>query len=285
MENNGLKKVLKISAILIVGILVVFCIIVAHEMQYVDEEGEPAASFTTELTIGDDVPSQYDLKPDAGMTFVYAEVTLTNHDFDWINMDPMYWLLRCKESYFYADLAKSAFLTDYHSYRATGTGPHKAIMVFQIPIGMSGEHCCIYRTVDTYVSNDSCMFHELHYSQFDEPEVIDGAFYYELSEGYTFEGADQWDSPGDGKKYIIADVVLTNISGNYAISTNDLNFQLDAKGLRYNSSLDSAIGNNLVEVTQGHFGTTVILFKVPESVDISDCRLVWDGFWSNVVAA
>ena len=50
-EKEGLKSVLKISAIIIVGIFVVLGVIVAHEMQYVDEYDDMLVEYN--VTMGD----------------------------------------------------------------------------------------------------------------------------------------------------------------------------------------------------------------------------------------
>lgn len=288
MDEASRKKILEYSVLAVTVVLIVFALIINHEMQYVDDSDEPEtvyASFTTTLNLGDDVPTKYNLVPDVGMTFVYAEVYVTNHHYNWIILDPQWWFLRCGDTYLHADQAKSVFLDNFKSIKLEVKNiPTKVMMLFQVPLGTDLEECCLVFNTDENIENKSCSRHLDHTRSLRAQDQPDGSFSYTLDEGYTFNGATQWDKPSSGKKYVIADIALANISGKYTISTNDWNFQLDVNGLRYNSSIDSssAIGNNTVEVTKGHIGKTVIVFQVPENTSLSDCLLVWDDYWSIV---
>lgn len=82
-EKEGLKSSLKISAILIIGVFVVLGVIVAHEMQYVDESKAYDSRANYAYVVSDTFPGISDFgKPDADETLVIISFTIANDSYE-----------------------------------------------------------------------------------------------------------------------------------------------------------------------------------------------------------
>ena len=117
----------------------------------------------------------------------------------------------------------------------------------------------------------------------DEP---DARYNYELTTDTSFVGASGFTNfPGDGKMYVFASITLSNDKVEDGIYLNQYDWRVSVSGIEYDHCFDSYDHPQQpsgMTLKKGEKHSFVVVFEVPNTVSISDAKLIYDLFLKEV---
>lgn len=286
-EKEGLKSSLKISAILIIGVFVVLGVIVAHEMQYVDEYEDMLVEYN--VTMGDRYETDDGVKG-APEGFQYAHVWIRHHNWSgekvWIS--PAYYTLHIDGVRYNQSIANIDSSSAWEGYLSNNY-MQWFLVLFEVPEGTTTEGCSLkwQGQIDARVESvklDTIFDSDEDYVKGWNPiPEWPGVITYSVKLSDTFAGQGKYDTPGSGNTYAIVEYTIRNNSytgwASNGISNNSYNFQLDLNGILYGSASETydVPGYALIEVRPGYSYSGTVIFEVPRGHSASEFILEWDG--------
>ena len=102
----------------------------------------------------------------------------------------------------------------------------------------------------------------------------------------SFVGASGFTNhPGDGKVYVFASITLSNDKVEDGIYINPYDWRVSVSGIEYDHCIDSydhPQEPSGMTLKKGEKHSFVVVFEVPNTVSISDAKLIYDLFLKEV---
>lgn len=278
--------ILVVIPIVLVG---AFCIIINHEMQFVDEGPSEDTFIEYNVTMGDRYESDDGVKgaPEGKQ---YAHVWIRHHNWtgDDVWITPSYYRLHVGSETYTQSIAnldspsasERYLKDDYMRWH---------LVLFEVPTDTVASDCTlswhgIGNSTMKAVSLDTIFDSDEDYVKGWNPiPEWPGVITYSVKLSDTYTGQGKYDEPGSGKTYAIVEYTIRN--NNYTgwasngISNNSYNFQLDLNGILYSSASETydVPGYALIEVRPGYSYSGTVIFEVPRGHSASEFILEWDG--------